>query len=278
MVQDVRERFERLAAQPEERMDLAEGALLIAAEEQPGVDVHAGLAALDALAERAAAGLPATGTVRQRLEALCDFLARQEGFQGNEADYYDPRNSYLDQVLARRVGIPITLALVYMEVGRRLGLAFEGVNFPGHFLVRYAEADAPEALYLDPFTGTVLTQDDCAVLLQRLAGAGTVLEEEHLRTATPRALLRRMLNNLKQIRLQQGDDRAALACSERMLLLVPDEPLELRERGLLFFRLECYAEAVADLERFLALVNHPDAERTVQPQLEQARQRSQRLN
>ncbi|HKI98254.1 MAG TPA: tetratricopeptide repeat protein [bacterium] len=270
------ERFARLARLPDEQIDLAEAALLIAAEAEPALDAAACLRELDALAAAAAEHLTPEAGPRARVEALGRFLFEQEGFQGNAADYYDARNSFLHEVLRRRTGIPITLALVFMELGKRLGLPMEGVNFPGHFLVRHTAPDGE--VLVDPFSGRVLSALDCEHLLRRTAGPQAQLAPHLMQAATPKGVLRRMLTNLKLIYLHQRAWPEALSCMERILLLAPDDPHELRDRGLLFLRLECHAEAAADLERYLILAGHEPAAETVRPYLDEARAKARHLN
>lgn len=270
------ETFSQLAATPDERIDLAHAALSIAEVAEPHLDRELCLQQLDALAAAAGNHLRAEATEAGRVEALMRWLHDEQGFRGNDVDYYDPRNSFLNQVLARRTGIPITLALVYIEVGKRLGITLAGVNFPGHFLVRHV-APGPE-IVIDPFGGRILSEEDCAGLLRSVMGPSAVLEPALLRPVPAKSMLRRMLTNLKLIYLRLGQLSEALACMDRILLLAPEEPQELRDRGLLHYHLDRYAEARADLERFLTLMpQHPGAD-AVQPYLERARQRMSRLN
>jgi regulator of sirC expression with transglutaminase-like and TPR domain len=245
-----RERFAALVGGPDERIDLAEAALLIAAEAYPDLDVSRYLDMLDEIAAGAAPALRACTTDAERVRRLVHYLASERQFRGNENDYYDPRNSFLNDVLERRTGIPITLALVYIEVARRLDLAVVGVGFPGHFLAKHP---GPTELIIDPFHGQLVSAAECAERLRVMVGREVPLDASHLRAATPREILVRMLRNLKQIHLQARDPGAALACSERILLVEPDLPPELRDRGLLYAQLEWYPAARADLERFLAL-------------------------
>lgn len=273
------ERLAAIAALPDDRIDLAEAALLIVAGlDEPGPpDAAACLRELDALARSAADYLRPHESARTRLEALGRFLFEQEGFRGNAADYYDARNSFLHEVLRRRTGIPITMALLYLELGKRLGLPLEGVNFPGHFLVRHT---APQgAILIDPFSGNLMDEAACTALLERMGAPTSLPAPEQLRTAPPRLILRRMLTNLKLIYLQQGAWTQALTCMERILLLAPDDPGELRDRGLLHHRLECFAEAAADLERYLELAgDDATGAESVRPVLADARRRAGRLS
>ena len=243
-----RQRFAEIVSLPDKRIDLAEAALLIAAEAYPGLDIPRYIGMLDDLA--AAEGAATAGDDATRVRGLLQFLAERRGFRGNQDDYYDRRNSFLTEVLERHTGIPITLTLVYLEVARRLGLALVGVGFPGHFLAKHAAA--PE-LIIDPFFGQMLSRRDCEQRLRAVLGDDATLDASHLRASTPREILIRILRNLKQIYLRARELESALACSERILLVEPELAPELRDRGLLYEQLECFAAARADLERFLAL-------------------------
>ena len=237
-------------------MPLAEGALWVAAEADPSVPVEDTLLRIDALAEEGAARCAGARSAAERIEALAAYF-RHAGFRGNREDYYDPRNSYLHEVLARRTGIPITLAILYLEVARKLDWPVQGVSFPGHFLVKHPiegrGAGAPAEVVLDPFSARVLDEAACRALFDRALGPSVPFDRRWLRGATVREILARLLGNLKQIHVERGELEAALACCERILLLFPDAPGELRDRGLVYHRLECFGAARADLERFLAL-------------------------
>jgi regulator of sirC expression with transglutaminase-like and TPR domain len=245
-----REAFARLAAEPDSRIDVARGALLIAAEEYPDLDVEAQLARLDELALAAEARVGGAAA-REGAGRLCRYLFGECGFVGNRERYDDPRNSYLNEVLERRTGLPITLCLVYVEVARRLGLPARGVCFPGHFL---AKVEASPDVLVDAFAGRLVSPAECETHLRAVLGPDARLVPDlHLRAATPREILARMLGNLKHVHLRSRDLLRALACCERILLLAPDAASELRDRGLLFAELECFAAAAADLRRFLEL-------------------------
>jgi regulator of sirC expression with transglutaminase-like and TPR domain len=259
-----RERFATLVRGPDADIDLAEAALLIAAEAYPALDVDRHLTALDALADAAEPRLGGAASDLERARALIHFLAAEQRFGGNHEDYYDIRNSFLNDVLERRIGIPITLALVYIEVGRRLGLPMVGVGFPGHFLVKLA---GPEDIVIDPFFGRILDERACAERLRTVAGKDATFDRRLLRAATVKEILVRMLRNLKQIYLQTRQFEPALACSERILLVEPELTQELRDRGLLYHQLECYAAAQLDLERFLTLAPGDDSADSVRNKL-----------
>jgi regulator of sirC expression with transglutaminase-like and TPR domain len=264
-----------LAADPERRVDLAEAALWIAADFAPGLDVAAWRARLDALAEAARGPVLSAWSDAARVEALNRFLFEQQGFRGNHEAYEDPRNSLLSEVLERRTGLPITLALVYLEVGWRLGLPVEGLGFPGHFLVRWR---GKEDVVIDPFHGRVLSDQALGALLREALGAGAVFSRAELCAITPHAFLLRLLSNLKRHCARAGDYAGALLCCERLLQLAPDDPEQLRDRGLVLEQLECWSAARADLARFLELApTHPSAE-TVRDRLGTIEPRSRLLN
>jgi regulator of sirC expression with transglutaminase-like and TPR domain len=255
-----RNRFAELMARPDAGVDLGEAALLIAAGEYPDLDVPAYLARLDALGHRARARL-GDGPAPDAVERFCRFLAEEAGFHGNAEDYYDPRNSFLNDVLDRRVGIPITLSTVFMEVGRRAGLTMEGVGLPGHFLVRVGGPSGGQLV--DPFHGAaLLARSDCQQRLDRIFG-GTVDVDDTMLQATPtKGILARMLRNLKAIYTRQEDHLRALRTVEMLIDVQPEAAEELRDRGMLYVALDCYTLAARDLAAYLERVPRtPEASR-----------------
>ena len=246
-----RERFAAIAGLPDERIDLAEAALWIAAEEQPGLDPAPWLARLDEMADRLLPRLEGVRDHFDRVGLLSGYLAGEVGLRGNAEDYYDPRNSLLNEVLTRGLGIPITLALVYMEVGRRAGVPLDGVGFPGHFLLRHSLH--PQLLF-DPFKGgRPLTEDDCRSMLDRLSGGTLAFDARLLKPASPRHILVRVLNNLRRIYLHRGEFLRTISALDRVLLLDPDDVGARRDRGLLSLRWGDPARGIEDLECYLAL-------------------------
>ena len=181
----------------------------------------------------------------------------EQGFAGNQSEYYDPRNSLLNHVLDRRTGIPITLSVVYIEVGRRAGLRVEGVGLPGHFIVRVGDDDG--AALVDPFHGTTIDEDDCQQRLDIVYGGQVPLTDEHLRATSTHEILVRLLRNLKAIYTQSQLYARALAVVERILLLAPHALDERRDRGLLLAQLGRFSPAIADLQTYLGFV--PNAAR-----------------
>jgi len=224
---------------------------LIAKEEHEGLNVDGYLQLLDDLARTAAVRMSGVTKPEDRFDALSNFLFVEQGFKGNRENYYDPANSYLNEVLDRRMGIPITLALVYIEVGQRVGIPVFGVGFPGHFLVKHVGADGE--ILVDPFFGSRLSSDQCLERLRTMYGPTARLEPSLLRPATPKEILVRLLRNLKNVYLQREDWTRTLACLDRILLISPEDVAELRDRGLTYYRLECFRAALTDLERYLSL-------------------------
>ena len=256
---DVREQF--IQAVSDNNFNLAHVALLIAAEEYPQLQPAPYMQRLELLAERVKDRLADESAPPVLLGEISKVLFAEEGFRGNAEAYYDPRNSYLNDVLDRQLGIPITLSIIYLEVGWRLGLPLEGVNFPGHFLVRY-QGEALRLL-VDPFQGGMIRfEDEAQDLLDRVYGGTVKLQSEYLRGADKRDVLVRLLSNLKTIHLNTRDDERALAAAERILILRPDSAEDVRDRGMLLARRGRVAEAVAELEHYLdVLPGAPDAQR-----------------
>ena len=246
-----RQLFAQEARQPERDLDLARAALLVAKEQYPGLAVDQYLARLDQLAEEVRDRLADETAPLLVLGALTRSLYERRGFRGNKEAYYDPRNSFLNDVLDRRLGIPLTLGIVMLEVGWRLGLPLQGVNFPHHFLVRF-QGDAMDLL-IDPFeAGRSRYEDQAQELLDRTYGGKVRLQGSFLRSSTKRDILARLLNNLKGVYLSAGDHARALSIVERLLILRPDGAEEHRARGVLLARVGKREEAIDHLRRWLA--------------------------
>ena len=277
MVEDAvaaaREHFREVVAGPAERLDLCEAALWIAAESCVPLDVEAQLQKIDALAEDAAEAARGANP-KERAEGLVAYLHGDQGFRGNAQDYYDPRNSYLNEVLDRRLGIPISLSILWVGIANRLELPAAGVAFPGHFLATTLE----DAVVVDPFHGRVVGPDECEELLRRSGGPGARFDERMLAPAPAARVLARVLSNLKQIHVRNQDWEQALGCSERILMLLPDEALELRDRGLLYRALDCFRPALDDLETFVALAPESEEAKALHPVLAELRGRATTLN
>ncbi len=244
-----RRRFATLIAR--EEIPLVETALAIAEEEYPGLAERAYLARIEELAASARRRLPERRSSADALRAVRQVLFDEAGFRGNEADYYDPRNSFLNEVLDRKLGIPISLSVLFLAVARQVGLTVEGVAFPGHFLVTHRAAG--RELFIDPYRGgELLTAADCAERYRALTHGKGAFDPRFLESATTSQILGRMLHNLKKIYAELGDDLRTLWTIDRLLLLFPGNLAERRDRGLVSARLGGRDAAVADLEAYLA--------------------------
>ncbi len=266
--------FAVLLQQPDPEIDLVAAALQIARSADPTVDPIQCQGQLEALAGTVRQHLEAQGVadvtdphaIQATLAALNQVLFTEAGFHGNADAYYDPRNSYLNEVLARRTGIPITLALVYIAVARRVGLRLHGVGLPGHFLVGWTPpgadlATSDEALFIDAFHGGLIrTPTECAFFFHRLHGSGCPFVRQFLAPVTAREFLTRLLGNLKSIYLSQNDLLQTLRVVDYLLLVQPRAAGELRLRGMLYYRLGAFVPALSDLRHYLqARPDAPDA-------------------
>jgi regulator of sirC expression with transglutaminase-like and TPR domain len=249
--------FSKLARLDESVFPLDRAALTIGMEEYPALDVESYLRRLDTLAARTEVLIGDERSPTEVLDSLNDVLFVQEGLRGNDENYYDPRNSYLNEVLERKQGIPITLSVIYMEVARRIGFRIEGVGFPGHFFVKFV--DAEREIMIDPFNqGRTLTLRHCQELLDRVYGGNVNVQPAFLQSMEKKAIVSRMLFNLKGIYYQREEYQKALAIVERILLLNPGIPSEIRDRGLLYMQTSLFAKALADLEYYLSHSTSPD--------------------
>lgn len=253
------QRLQALLTATEDEFNLAEAALWVAKDEYPELDVEAYMRRLDEMAVGLQSRLSLGAGFEERVVALNEFLFDEQGFTGNTDNYYDPRNSFLNEVLDRKLGIPITLSILYMEIGRRVGLVLEGVSFPGHFLVKSTTEEGD--VVLDPFSGGMpISEEDLMERLEERFGeeqARAAPLGRLLTAAGKKDILVRMLRNLKTIYLHQQESHKALTTLSRILLVDPNLPDELRERAELHERLECFRPAVSDYRHYIEL--NPDA-------------------
>ena len=277
---DARARFTALLAQPAENVPLAEAALTFAREAYPVLDVEAYLARLDALADTLRRRLRPDMVAADKIVALNRYLFDEAGFAASAQDYYDPRNSYLNEVLDRRRGIPITLSVVYLELGRRLGLTLEGVSFPGHFLVKCPLKEG--TVVLDPFQkGASLGVNDLRERLRAVQGSGAAARPPVaalLAAATPRQIVVRMLRNLQAIHLQAKAWREALWVLDYLLIAEPASVEVYRERAAVYLELECCRAALADYEIYLARAPGADDAAEVRARIAELKRAAARLN
>jgi regulator of sirC expression with transglutaminase-like and TPR domain len=246
--------FHEYASQPDDELDLLEGALLIASDARPGLDRAAVVAELEALARPLGGGRLAELPVPLQARALADHLFVREGFHGNSSDYYDPRNSFLDEVVARRTGIPISLSVLYVEVARRAGVRASPVGFPGHFLVRLDDHD--RRILVDPFHGGGALDEVALAELLRRSGSKLRYSSEMIAPTPVRQVVARMLMNLRGIYAARGDYPRLLLILDRLIDLLPESTEELRDRGFLLGRLGAPDAAVTDLKRYVDLLPH----------------------
>jgi regulator of sirC expression with transglutaminase-like and TPR domain len=248
--------FRRVVAQAGDDFDLARAALAIAQDEYPALQPEIYLARLDELAGRVRDLARGESGPYRLIASLNHVLFTQESFRGNRGDYYDPRNSFLNDVIDRKKGIPITLSVIYIEVARRAGLPLSGVGFPGHFLVKYESGD--EEIVIDPFdNGEVRTLEELQHLLDGVYNGKIAMRPEFLAPVSNRQIIHRMLNNLKGIYLSEENVVKALSAAERLVILEPASAPEIRDRGALYLKLECFQQAICDFEAYLRLA--PDA-------------------
>ena len=241
--------FLELASRRDEEIDPATTALLIASTEYPELDIRRQLEVLDSLSAGVAGRLSPDQDPLYQLNTLSEYLFDDVGFRGNAEDYYDPRNSFLNEVLSRRLGIPITLALVFIEVGKRLGVSLLGLGMPGHLLLKHPEVDG---WYIDPFhRGVLLSEEECAERMRQATGANVAWDARFLTPLNNRQYVARILRNLKAIYWRTEEHQRGLGISEHLVALYPESAQERRDRGLMHLRLGQRPEALSDLEFYL---------------------------
>lgn len=241
----------------DEDIDLIRAALTISRTEYPDINIESYVACVDELAHMAESRITEIGDASQTITALNHVLFREAGLRGNRENYYDPRNSFVNDVLDRGLGIPITLALIYMEVGRRLGFPLFGVGMPGHFLLKHYDIDGRETI-LDCFSGgDILSPQDCQRRLDEIYSGQMTLRPEFLYAVSRRQMLTRILNNLKSIYLSARNFRKALPLVDLVLVIYPRSPEDVKQRALLRYNLGQTRAAAEDLEEYLKM--SPDA-------------------
>lgn len=266
MAKDPYSEFRQAADRPEEQIDLGRAALTIALPDYPKLDIAEYLARIDRLAVEVTAQCGAGADGFRLIAALNYVLFSRHGFRGNRDDYYDPKNSFLNELIERKIGIPITLSVLYMEVARRIGLGVDGVGFPGHFLVKAVCAD--DEVVIDPFDGgEVRSREDLEALLKQMYGGKLDFRSDFLAAVSNKQILQRMLNNLKVIYVKANDLIKTLAVLDRLLILDPASAEDTRDRGVIYTRLECFGQAKDDFERYLQLAPDADDSAAVREQL-----------
>src|SRR5947209_2133251 len=237
----------------DERLDSLRAALTFARIEYPQLDIEAYVERVEHLAARVAAKVKEPGDPAQSIAALNEVLFQEEMFRGNTVDYYSPRNSFLNDVLDRRLGIPITLALLYMEVARRVGFPLFGVGMPGHFLLKHYDVEGRQVL-IDAFNnGHILSPKECQRRVDQIYSGQLTFQPEFLMPVSRRQMLTRVLNNLKTIYLSSRNFRKALAIVDLVLVIYPRSPEDVRQRALLRYSLGNLVGAASDLEDYLKM-------------------------
>ncbi|MBD2185326.1 SirB1 family protein [Aerosakkonema funiforme] len=266
-----RQYFYQEIHQPDKQINLAKAALHIAQEEYPELDPIEYLNALDTMAAEVEELLPPERYPLRIVQSINKYLYEDLGFVGNTVDYYDPRNSYLNEVIERRTGIPITLSLLYLEIAQRIDFPMVGIGMPGHFLIRPDFEDV--GIYVDAFNrGEILFEADCQQRLSQIYQQPIELNRSFVEPVSNRRFLARMLMNLKLIYLNQNELEKALAVIERLLLLFPGVSAELRDRGLLYYQLGQWTSACLDLETYLIQVPNADDADAIRLLVERMRQ------
>lgn len=241
----------------DERIDLLRASLTFARIEYPSLDPAPYIAQIEQLGRRVSAKIDDPGEPVQCIAALNYVLFDEEMFRGNTADYYNPRNSFINDVLDRRLGIPITLALLYMEVAQRAGFQLFGVGMPGHFMLKHYDIDG-RSFFIDAFErGSVLSEDDCKRKIESIHSGQITLRPEFLLIVTRRQMLTRMLNNLRTIYLSRRDFRRALQVVDLILVIYPRSPEDVKQRAALRYNLGNLSGALSDFEEYVKMA--PDA-------------------
>lgn len=269
--------FRSLGEVSADAIDLSRAALMIAAWNYPDLDVDAALKSLDALGRSVAERVADTTTLPERLKRLVHALSIEEHFRGNIEEYYDPRNSFLNDVLSTRCGLPISLAVVYIHVARHAGVELRGVATPGHFITR-AELASGEPIFVDPFYGVTLNEEGVRERYRSQHAGDEELPAVALQPVDSRRILLRMLANLKYLYVAREDADRALACCERSLALEPDSTSDLRDRGLLLLERDSFRAGIADLARYLELAPNDQWSDSVRARLAAARRLMDTLN
>jgi regulator of sirC expression with transglutaminase-like and TPR domain len=265
-----RQRFREIAARSDTHVDLLEASLVIALEDQPALDIDAYLQQVNAWSSAIIGRLDGSQDVERVVETINQLLFDEEGFRGEDEDYYDPRSALVSEMLDRHAGLPITLSILYLEISRRVGIDAAGVSLPGRFLVKLSGYFGD--IVIDPFDGgRVLSTIELQHLLDSLYGGGVKLREHHLRSFARKEVLARELAQLKAAYLAQHDLARAAASIDRLLILDQRDAFEVRDRASVAMQMHAYAFAIDCLERYLSLMPHADDRSVVREQIDYLR-------
>lgn len=276
-LETIRKKFSSLAELPDEEIDLVGAALLIARVSYPRLDEAVYRQYLSELTGRLRSRLNKTDRPVAMIEKLNRILFEEEGFRGNRHNYFDPDNSFINRVVDRKLGIPITLSLIYTEVGKKAGMNLSGIALPVHFITALFHESG--RTLIDPFKqGEILSEEECRTMVRRRLGEESAFDTRQLSPARPKEILIRMLRNLKAIYLQTHNDMKAFQMLHWILTLDPGSKAELRERGLLYEALGNTDRAAEDLERYIALSPGEETERIIGSKIEMLKKKSTRLH
>ncbi len=261
-----RQRFREIATRPERELDLVEASLLISLEESPGLDIDRYLGQVGSWSGTVLGRLEGSHDVDRIVETINRILFDEEGFRGENDDYYDPRSALLNEALDRHAGLPMTLSILYIEISRRVGMDAAGVSLPGRFLVKFSGEFGQ--IVVDPFDGgRVLSTVELQKILDETYGGGVRLSERHLRSFSRREILARELAQLKAAYLAQRNLQRAAASVDRLLILDDRDPYEIRDRAAIAVQMHAYTQAIDFFERYLELMPHADDRARIREQI-----------
>jgi regulator of sirC expression with transglutaminase-like and TPR domain len=262
----VRQRFREIAQRPDAHLDLVEASLIIALEDQPRIDIQRYLDQVGGWTEAIRGRLEGSRDIVRIVEVMNRVLFEEEGFHGENEDYYDPRSALLNEALDRHAGLPMTLSILYIELSRRVGMDAMGVSLPGRFLVKFT-GDFGQ-IVVDPFDGgRVLSTVELQKILDEMYGGGVRLREHHLRSFSRHEVLGRELAHLKAAYLAQRDLARAAASVDRLLILDDRDSYEVRDRAMLAMQMHSYTQAIEFFERYLELSPHAEDGQRVRDQI-----------
>ena len=244
-----------LAQLENDQIDLAKGALLIAKDTYADLDIEVYLQRLNQMAEELQSQIGREADTSEQINHLNRYLFETQGFAGSsQENYYDARNSYLNEVLERKIGIPITLSVVYMEIGKRIGLPLVGVGFPGHFIVKHRDLE----IVIDPFErGQILSDEDLSERLAQIFRESVPMHPRFLQAVTNKEILARMLRNLRQIHFREGEYEQAVKIAEQITWLAPESAQDYRDLGYLYYQVNAYGKSLASFNTYLRLSEDP---------------------
>ena len=261
-----RQRFREIALRPESHLDLVEASLVIALEDQPGLDIAPYLDQVGRWSHAVRGRLEGSRDIERIVETLNRVLFDEEGFHGENDDYYDPRSALINEALDRHAGLPMTLSILYMEISRRVGVEAAGVSLPGRFLVKFSGEFGQ--IVVDPFDGgRVLSTIELQKILDEMYGGGVRLREHHLRSFSRREVLARELAHLKSAYLAHRDLLRAAASIDRLLILDDRDAYEVRDRAVIAMQMHAYQQAIDFFERYLELTPHAEDSARIREQI-----------